>query len=239
MNLNDHSEPDRAGTLVSLKGISDAVIRGDHQTAARLTQLAIESNVGPGRVLEEGLLAGMGVIGARFKNGDIFVPDVLISVRAMKAGMALLEPLLAASGVKPVGKVVLGTVRGDVHDIGKNLVSVMLMGAGFEVIDLGVNVPLQNFLDAISDHNPQIVGMSALLTTTMAGMKTNIQAMREAGWLENVKVIVGGAPVTPRFAEEIGADGYGRTAGDAVDIALRLMKQEMHSGETARRRLVK
>jgi 5-methyltetrahydrofolate--homocysteine methyltransferase len=157
----------------------------------------------------------------------------------MKAGMVLLEPLLAASGVEPVGRVVLGTVKGDVHDIGKNLVSVMLTGAGFEVIDLGVNVSIQKFIDAINEHRPHILGMSALLTTTMAAMATNLETMREEGLTDLVKVIVGGAPVNPRFAKEIGADGYGRTAGDAVDIALKLVKPETKAGESDTRSLIK
>jgi 5-methyltetrahydrofolate--homocysteine methyltransferase len=142
----------------------------------------------------------------------------------MKAGMTELEPLLAADGIEPVGRLVIGTVRGDVHDIGKNLVAMMLEGAGFQVIDLGVNVPLQKFIESIQIHRPHILGMSALLTTTMGQMKSNIDALRGEGLLSAVKVMVGGAPVTSHFAEEIGADGYGKTAADAVDVALRLVR---------------
>jgi 5-methyltetrahydrofolate--homocysteine methyltransferase len=211
--------------VTSLDEIAGAVIRGDAKNVARLTREAIDARIAPGNVLEEGLLAGMSVIGARFKNGEIFVPDVLIAVRAMKAGMTELEPLLAECGIEPVGRFVIGTVKGDVHDIGKNLVSILLGGAGFDVIDLGVNVPIQSFIEAIRIHRPQIIGMSALLTTTMVQMRTNMEALRKEGLLNEVKVMVGGAPVTARFAEEIGAHGYGRTAGDAVDIALQLVKQ--------------
>ena len=210
---------------MSLDEISRAVICGDAKTVARLTLEAIESRISPGNILEQGLLAGMSVIGARFKNGEIFVPDVLIAVRAMKAGMTQLEPLLAECGIEPVGRFVIGTVKGDVHDIGKNLVSILLAGAGFDVIDLGVNVPVQKFIDALRTHRPQIIGMSALLTTTMVQMKTNMEAFRKEGLLNEVKVMVGGAPVTGHFAEQIGAHGYGRTAADAVDIALQLVKQ--------------
>lgn len=211
--------------VISLDEISRAVICGDAKTVARLTLEAIESRISPGNILEQGLLAGMSVIGARFKNGEIFVPDVLIAVRAMKAGMTQLEPLLAECGIEPVGRFVIGTVKGDVHDIGKNLVSILLAGAGFDVIDLGVNVPVQKFIDALRTHRPQIIGMSALLTTTMVQMKTNMEAFRKEGLLNEVKVMVGGAPVTGHFAEQIGAHGYGRTAADAVDIALQLVKQ--------------
>jgi 5-methyltetrahydrofolate--homocysteine methyltransferase len=214
-----------SNAVISPDEIAAAVIRGDANTAARLTLEAIESRISPGNILEQGLLAGMSVIGARFKNGEIFVPEVLIAVRAMKAGMTELEPLLAECGIEPVGRFVIGTVKGDVHDIGKNLVSILLAGAGFDVIDLGVNVPVQKFIGAIRTHRPQIVGMSALLTTTMVQMKTNMEALRKEGLLNDVKVMIGGAPVTEHFAEQIGAHGYGRTAADAVDIALQLVKQ--------------
>lgn len=208
-----------------LDGIAAAVICGEREAVARLTRDAIDYQIAPARVLEEGLLAGMSVIGARFKEGEIFVPEVLIAVRAMKAGMAELEPLLAACGIEPVGRFVIGTVKGDVHDIGKNLVSIMLIGAGFEVVDLGVNVPAEKFVEAVRTHKPHILGMSALLTTTMVQMKINMEALRAEGLLSDVKMIVGGAPVTARFAEEIGADGYGKTAAHAVDVALGLLKR--------------
>lgn len=211
--------------IISLDEIASAIIRGDAATVTRLTRKAIESRIAPRSVLEGGLLAGMSVIGERFKNGEIFVPEVLIAVRAMKAGMTEVEPFLAACGIEPVGRFVIGTVKGDVHDIGKNLVSILLSGAGFDVIDLGVNVPIQKFIEAIRIHRPHIIGMSALLTTTMVQMKTTVDALGKEGLLSGVKVMVGGAPVTARFAEEIGADGYGRTAADAVDMALRLLKQ--------------
>jgi 5-methyltetrahydrofolate--homocysteine methyltransferase len=211
---------------ISLYEIERAVIRGDADTAARLTRAAIVTQVAPGEVLEKGLLAGMSHVGRLFKDGEVFVPDVLVAVRAMKAGMAELEPLLAACGIEPVGRIVIGSVKGDVHDIGKNLVSMMLIGAGFEVIDVGVNVSVQKFTEAIRAHNPQIIGMSALLTTTMVQMRANLEAWRREGLLCEAKVIVGGAPVTARFAEEIGADGYAKTAADAVDLAVGLIRQQ-------------
>jgi 5-methyltetrahydrofolate--homocysteine methyltransferase len=171
--------------------------------------------------LEEGLIAGMPVVGVRFRNNEIFVPEVLVSARAMKAGLAHLEPIFSACGIPPVGTFVIGTVKGDIHDIGKNLVGMMLRGAGFKVIDLGVNTATQKFLDAIAEHQPEIVGMSALLTTTMGQMKINIDAFRAAGL--NVKVMVGGAPVSVEYAERIGADAHGANATEAVEKALQLI----------------
>ncbi len=182
------------------------------------------------KILEQGLIAGMNVVGTRFKNCEMFLPEVLTAARAMKAGVEQLEPLFAAAGVKPAGKILIGTVKGDLHDIGKNLVAIMLRGAGFEVIDLGVGVSAQKFLDAVVAHQPDIVGMSALLTTTMMQMKTNVTALTEAGVRGRVKVIIGGAPVTRAFAEEIGADAYGRNATDAVDKARELMKTVKKTG---------
>jgi len=167
----------------------------------------------------------MSVVGRRFRDGEIFVPEVLVAARAMKAGMEHLEPRLAECGVEPAGKVVIGTVKGDIHDIGKNLVIMMLRGSGFQVIDLGINVPAQKFVAAIQEYQPDIVGMSALLTTTMAQMKVNIDALRQAGALEKVKVMVGGAPVTRQYAEQIGAHGFAPNASAAVDRALELVRE--------------
>ena len=161
----------------------------------------------------------MNIVGARFRNCEMFLPEVLTSARAMKAGVAQLEPLFAAAGVKPAGKIVFGTVKGDIHDIGKNLVSIMLRGGGFEVIDLGVGVTTQGFIEAVIEHQPDIVGMSAMLTTTMMQMKSVIAAMVEAGLRDRVRILIGGAPVNKSFAEEIGADAYGRNASDAVERA--------------------
>ena len=174
-------------------------------------------------ILERGLIAGMNVVGTRFRSCEMFLPEVLTAARAMKAGVALLEPEFAAAGIKPAGKVVIGTAKGDIHDIGKNLVGIMLRGAGFEVIDLGVGVPAQKFVEAVTTHEPDIVGMSALLTTTMMQMKAAIVALTEAGVRAQVKVLIGGAPVSRSFAEEIGADAYGRNAMDAVEKARELM----------------
>lgn len=207
-----------------IKVLAESVVRGDAEAVGRLTREAVEAGMPPQEILEQGLIAGMNVVGERFKNNDIFLPEVLVAARAMKAGIAHLEPLLLAGGVKPVGKFLIGTVKGDVHDIGKNLVAIMLRGAGFDVRDLGVGVSGQRFVEEIEAYQPHIVGMSALLTTTMRQMETNITTFREAGVLGGVKVIVGGAPVNRQFAREIGADAYGMNASDAVEKALQLMK---------------
>jgi 5-methyltetrahydrofolate--homocysteine methyltransferase len=204
-----------------LEEIAAAVIRGDAGAVDRLTGEALRAGVGAEVVLDGGLTAGMAEIGRRFRANEIFVPEVLVAARAMKAGLAQLEPIFAATGVAPVGTCVLGTVQGDIHDIGKNLVGMMLRGAGFAVVDLGVNVPAQAFADAVRTHSPQIVGLSALLTTTMVQMQPTIVAIREAS--TQVRVMVGGAPVSAAFAAEIGADAYGANAGEAVDHALRFV----------------
>ena len=208
-----------------LEEIAKSLIRGDAETVGRLTREALDAGLPPDALLEKGLIAGMHVVGLKFRNNEIFVPEVLLAARAMKAGMTYLEPILAAGGIQPVGRCVIGTVKGDIHDIGKNLVAMMLRGTGFDVIDLGVNVPVQKFMEAIRTHRPDIVGMSALLTTTMVQMKTNIAAFREAGWLDGIKVMVGGAPVTEAFAEEIGADAYGKDAAEAAEKAIELLKK--------------
>lgn len=208
-----------------LEGIAKNLIDGHAENVSHLTIEALASGLPAREVLEKGLLAGMKVVGVRFKNNDIFLPEVLVAARAMKAGMRHLEPILKASGVEPFGKCVIGTVQGDIHDIGKNLVNIMLTGAGFEVIDLGINVSGNKFAEAIQRHRPNIVAMSALLTTTMIQMKSNIQAFRAAGLLNGVSVLVGGAPVTRVFAEEIGANGYARDASEAVEQARVLLKR--------------
>jgi 5-methyltetrahydrofolate--homocysteine methyltransferase len=211
--------------MMRLDDIADSLIRGDANEAARLTREALDAGFAPDAVLERGLMAGMSVIGVKFKNNEIFVPEVLVAARAMKAGMQHLEPILAACGIQPAGKYLIGTVKGDIHDIGKNLVVMMLTGAGFEVIDLGVNVPASKFMEAIEAHQPDIIGLSALLTTTMIQMKHNLQAFRDAGVLDRVKVMVGGAPVTAAFAKEIGADEYGKDAAEATEKALKLIRE--------------
>lgn len=204
-----------------LQDIAARLIEGDAGGVDRLVRAALDDGVAAVEILEGGLIAGMAVVGRRFRDNEIFVPEVLVSARAMKAGLAHLEPIFSASGIEPVGTFVIGTVRGDIHDIGKNLVGVMLRGAGFRVIDLGVNVPAQGFLDAVHEHHPAIVGMSALLTTTMPQMKVNVDAIRAAGL--DVKVMVGGAPVTPEYAAEIGADAHGANASEAAERALALV----------------
>ncbi|MBX7246107.1 MAG: corrinoid protein [Candidatus Sumerlaeaceae bacterium] len=211
--------------MADFQAIAEALIRGDHETVSTLTKAALDEGERAEVILEDGLIAGMKVIGVRFKNNEIFVPEVLVAARAMKAGLAHLEPIFAACGIEPCGRFLIGTVKGDIHDIGKNLVGMMLKGAGFEVIDLGVNTSLQKFVDAIEQYKPHLVGMSALLTTTMGQMKVNIDAFREKGYLDRMKVMVGGAPVSREYAGKVGADGYGKDASEAVTVALQLLDQ--------------
>ena len=210
-------------TRVDLAALAQHVIDGHDADVGRLTREALDEGQSPAEVLERGLVAGMQVIGERFRENVIFVPEVLVAARAMKAGLAHLEPVLAASGIAPVGTCVLGTVKGDIHDIGKNLVGMMLRGAGVRVIDLGVNTPLPKFMAAIEEHRPEIVGMSALLTTTMGQMKVNIEAFRQAGVLQRARVMVGGAAVSGEYAAAIGAHGYAKDAPSAVGRALELL----------------
>jgi len=211
--------------MVDLNELAQHLIDGNADEVARLTREALDEGRSPADILEQGLIAGMQVVGVRFRDNLIFVPEVLIAARAMKAGLAILEPVLAACGIEPVGTVVIGTVKGDIHDIGKNLVGMMLRGAGFRVVDLGVNTPLPKFLAAIEEHRPELVGMSALLTTTMGQMKTNIEAFRAAGLFERLRVMVGGAPVSEEYASAIGAHGHGKDATGAVALALRLLDE--------------
>jgi len=192
---------------------------GEAEEVAALVQKALDQGMAPDEVLSGGLIAGMDEVGKDFKAGDLFVPEVLVAARAMHAGMGVLRPLLAESGVPSTGKYIIGTVQGDLHDIGKNLVKMMLEGAGFETIDLGVDVRPDAFVDAVREHQPEVAGMSALLTTTMVQMKAIIEALEEAGLRSSVKIMVGGAPVTAAFAEEIGADAYAPDAASAVDVA--------------------
>jgi 5-methyltetrahydrofolate--homocysteine methyltransferase len=189
-----------------------------------LVEQAIKQGVLPIEILNEGLIAGMEVVGKRFKANECYVPEVLIAARAMKAGMAVLKPLLADTGVKPVGTMVIGTVKGDLHDIGKNLVGMMLEGAGFNIVDLGIDVGGQKFLEAIKQNPGAIIGMSALLTTTMVEMKSTIDLIHSANLDFRVPVVIGGAPVTQEYANEIGADGYAPDAASAVDLAKGLLK---------------
>ena len=203
--------------------LSTCVLEGDAEKAEALTKQAIEEGVPANEVLNKGLVVGMAEVGDRFKRGDMFVPEVLMSAEAMHAGQEILRPLLAESGSDRVGKILLGTVKGDLHDIGKNLVGMMCEGSGFDVIDLGFNVDPEVFVQAIKDHQPDIVGMSAMLTTTMRAMGYTIKAIEEAGLRDKVKVIVGGAPVDEEFSQRIGADGYGSNAVSGPELAKNLL----------------
>jgi 5-methyltetrahydrofolate--homocysteine methyltransferase len=208
-----------------MQTISAALIDGDHHTVDRLTRQALDDGIGALEVMDEGLIAGMGVVGIKFRENFIFVPEVLACARAMKVGMAHIEPILSASGVEPVGRVVMGTVKGDLHDIGKNLCIMMLRGSGFEVVDLGVDTSPDAFIEAVEQHRPQLLGMSALLTTTMPNMGKTIEAFIDAGLRDTVKIMVGGAPVTQAFADEMGADGYGKDAVACVTLAKALIAE--------------
>jgi 5-methyltetrahydrofolate--homocysteine methyltransferase len=202
-----------------LQKMASSLYAGENEEVAELVQEALDQGLAPAEILSSGLIAGMDEVGKDFKAGDLFVPEVLVAARAMSAGMEVLRPLLAADEVPSAGKYVIGTVKGDLHDIGKNLVKMMLEGAGFETIDLGTDVEPAAFVDAVREHRPNFVGMSALLTTTMVNMKTTIEALEEAGLREGIKIMVGGAPVTDPFAREIGADAYAPDAASAVDVA--------------------
>lgn len=209
--------------MEELKALYDAIINGDAKTAKSVTEHAIASGVAPLTLVTEYMIPAMNEVGRRFECNEYFVPELLLAARAMKAALEPIRPLLVASGVQPVGRVVIGTVKGDLHDIGKNLVASMLEGGGFEVIDLGVNVSPEQFIAKLKETNANILAMSALLTTTMPAMKTTIEALKQAGLRDRVKVLVGGAPVTQRYADEIGADGYSETAAGAVAVAKRVL----------------
>ena len=207
--------------MADLAELAAALERGDRDTVVRLVQEAIKEGVKPEQILDKGLIVGMESIGRKFKANEVYVPEVLIAARAMASGMQILEPLLTASGVKPRGKVVVGTVKQDLHDIGKNLVAMMLKGGGYQVTDVGVDVDPAKFVEAAKKANADIVAISALLTTTMPNMKTVVDVLKQAG--RKVKVMIGGAPVTQGFADEIGADGYAPDAASAVDLAKSLL----------------
>ena len=202
-----------------MQDIAAALIEGDNVTVDRLTTQALADGIHALEIMDDGLIAGMGIVGIKFREGFVFVPEVLISARAMKAGMAHIEPILAASGVEPIGTVIMGTVQGDLHDIGKNLCIMLLRGGGFTVIDLGVNTSPDEFLEAVRTNGARIIGMSALLTTTMPNMARTVEAFKDAGLREQVRFMVGGAPVTPEFGKDVGADGYGKDALACVDLA--------------------
>lgn len=202
--------------------ITKKLYAGDIEAVAESVQDALDVGMAPEVILKEALLGGMDAVGVDFKSGVLFVPEVMFSARAMQAGMDVLRPLLAESDMASAGKCVLGTVKGDLHDIGKNLVRMMLDGGGFEAIDLGVDLEPSAFVEAVREHQPDLVGMSALLTTTMPQMKVTIDALKEAGLRDSVKIMIGGAPVTAAFAEQIGADAYAPDAAAAVDVAREL-----------------
>lgn len=205
-----------------LHDIQEALLKGNKDEVEKLVDLALRSGYSAGQVLNEGLIVGMDRIGVLFKNGEIFIPEVLIAARAMNAGLARLEPLLVKEGVKPKGTVVIGTVKGDLHDIGKNLVAMMLRGAGYKIVDLGIDVSAEKFVAAAKEAKPDIVGMSALLTTTMIQMRGIVSSLRANGL--TMPVIVGGAPVTREFANDIGADGYAPDAASAVEEVGRILE---------------
>ena len=202
-----------------MQQIAFNLIKGKNNDVYDLVKKALDEGYEANTVLDDGLIAGMAIVGVKFRDNVIFVPEVLISARAMKAGMEHIDPILSASGVEPIGTVIMGTVKGDLHDIGKNLCIMMLRGGGFTVHDLGVDTKPDEFIDAVLEHEATVVGMSALLTTTMPNMGVTIEAFEEAGLREEVKILVGGAPVTKNFADEMGADGYGSNAVECVQIA--------------------
>ena len=209
--------------MVNYEMIAEGVIGGDFSKVAELIGKAVDEGVKPLDIIKKGLIKGMNVVGARFKAGDMYVPEVMMAARAMKTGMDIVKPLIAESDMPTVGKVLLGTVAGDLHDIGKNLVGMMMESAGITVIDLGVDVSTDKFIAAVREHRPNILAMSALLTTTMLAMKDVIDSLQEEGIRDSVRVIVGGAPVTNDFADDIGADGWAPDAASAKDLALKLI----------------
>ncbi|HUS47717.1 MAG TPA: corrinoid protein [Phycisphaerae bacterium] len=202
--------------MADLQGMADALIKGDRNKVVEITKQAVAEGVPAKQILDEGLVAGMDIVGKRFKANEVYVPEVLIAARAMKAGMEILQPALTKAGVEPAGTVVLGTVKGDLHDIGKNLVGMMLTGGGLKVVDAGTDVPADKFVETCKSSGAQVCAMSALLTTTMPQMSEVVKAIKGAG--VKVKTIIGGAPVTQNYADEIGADGYAPDAASAVDV---------------------
>lgn len=208
--------------MQDLQILHEAILKGDAKTAKAVTEQALAAGIEPLKLVQEYMVPAMGEVGRRFECEEYFVPELLLSARAMKGSLELIRPRLVASGVQPTGRVVVGTVKGDLHDIGKNLVAAMLEGGGYEVIDLGVNVTPEQFVAAVKDKGARIVALSALLTTTMPAMKTTVEALKQAGVRDQVKVLIGGAPISQRFADEIGADGYAESAAGAVGLAKRV-----------------
>lgn len=208
-----------------LKEIGSALARGDRNSVAKTVKDALGKGLDVRAILEDGLIASMNAIGEKFKNNEIFIPEVLIAAKAMHAGIAVLEPYFNACGIKPAGRVVIGTVKGDLHDIGKNIVSMMLKGACFDIMDLGIDVPPGKFVEIVQTKSPDLIAMSSLLTTSMGAMKDTINLLKESGLRDKVKIIIGGAPVTQNYADSIGADGYAKDAATAVDKAKELLKK--------------
>ena len=210
--------------MADLDGLAQAIISGKKDQAEALAKEALDQGVPPSDILNKGLVAGMNVVGQKFKANEFYVPEVLIAARAMKAAMEHLKPALAETGTEPVARVAIGTVKGDLHDIGKNLVAMMLEGAGFEIVDLGVDVKPEKFVETVKDRKTQVVALSALLTTTMPAMKDTIETLKAAGLRDKVQIMIGGAPVTQNYCDEIGADGYAPDAASAVDKARELLQ---------------
>jgi 5-methyltetrahydrofolate--homocysteine methyltransferase len=206
-----------------LNGIALNVEKGDSQAVGSAAEEALSIGISAEEILNDGLVKGMTVISEQYKNNEIFIPEVLVAARAMKSGMAVIKPLLAKANIQPKGKIAVGTVKGDLHDIGKNIVGMLLEGAGFEILDLGADVPKEIFLDSVKQENVDMIGMSSLLTTTMLYMKDVIEVLVEANLKHKVKIIIGGAPVTQSFADQIGADGYAPDAAKAVDLVKDLL----------------
>ena len=209
--------------MADLNAIAENLINGKAKEVEEGVQQALDEGMPVQQILHEGLIAGMDVVGTRFKANEFYIPEVLIAARAMKGGMALIKPKLAEEKVEPVGVACIGTVKGDLHDIGKNLVAMMLEGAGFEVVDLGIDVPPEKFVEAVTEQNVQVVCMSALLTTTMPSMKTTVEALQESGQTDKARTMIGGAPITQAFADRIGADGFAADAASAADKAKELI----------------
>jgi corrinoid protein of di/trimethylamine methyltransferase len=209
--------------MTDLNTLFDAIVNGNHELSVATTRSAIEEGIDPQRIIAGYMIPAMDKIGKMFEDCDVFIPELLMAARAMKGSLQLLQPLLTTSGAESKGRVLIGTVQGDLHDIGKNIVGSMLEGAGFQVINLGNDVTPQKFVDGIKNHNPQIVAMSALLTTTMTSMETTIKAIQDAGLRDKVKIMIGGAPVSKLFSEKIGADGYSDNANGAVKLARTLV----------------
>ena len=209
--------------MQDLKLLHDDVLNGDAKTAKAVTEAALAAGVAPLTLVQEYMMPAMSEVGRRFECNEYFVPELLLAARAMKAALELIRPLLVASGAQPVARVALGTVKGDLHDIGKNLVAAMLEGGGYEVIDLGVNVTPEQFIAAVKEKGANIIAMSALLTTTMPSMKTTVDALKQAGVRDQVKVLIGGAPITQKYADEIGADGFSESADGAVAAAKKVL----------------